>query len=71
MKCKLLTIALIATLPVVAMAQEQAEPTAKPAPKEHRMQNSDPTPSQQQATEHAVSGQKETAEKPQHTMKNN
>ncbi|NOT85503.1 MAG: hypothetical protein HOP02_12150 [Methylococcaceae bacterium] len=62
MKNILLAIALIATLPVVAIAEENAASPAKATPKEHHMQNANPS-----ATE-AVEQVKEQA--PAHTMNN-
>lgn len=73
MNTKLLAIALIALLPVAVNAQAQA---AKPAAKEHRMQNSDPTPDKEDPKpEHVMRNDnpspKHEAPKPEHVMKNN
>jgi hypothetical protein len=62
MKKIILAIALISTLPVVAIAEQNAN-TAKAAPKEHHMQNANPS-----STGEAL--QQTPEQVPEHVMKN-
>ncbi len=72
---KLLVIALISALPVLASAEDKTTAAEKPAPKEHHMQNSNPSPKQEQAPGHTMHNDnpspKAAEPKPEHVMRNN
>jgi hypothetical protein len=72
---KLLVITLISALPVVVSAQEKMNASEKPIPKEHHMQNSDPSPKKEQVQEHTMRNDDPTPKhvepKPEHVMRNN
>lgn len=75
MNNKLLAIALISALPMLAIAEEQSKAAEKPVAKEHHMQNSDPSAKKEQAPEHTMRNDnpapKQVEPKPEHVMRNN
>ncbi|MEQ1636787.1 MAG: hypothetical protein ABL903_08835 [Methylococcales bacterium] len=81
MKKIIIAIALISALPLIANAEQKADASSKAAPKEHHMQNANPSSEaveqvKEQAPEHVMNNAnpsaKPAAEKaPAHTMKNN
>ena len=82
MKNILLAVALLSALPVVVNAEENAASATKAAPKEHHMQNANPSAAptqesaQKQAPEHVMQNA-DPASKPastqekKHTIRNN
>lgn len=78
MKKILLAIALLSGLPIVASAEEPATTPDKAAPKEHHMQNADPSAAQEQvqAPEHTMQNsnpapKSEPKQEKKHTIRNN
>lgn len=68
MKKIVLAITLLLALPVLANAEEDISSSSKAAPKEHHMQNTNPSPTESKETQQAQEQLEEQA--PVHHMQN-